>query len=253
MGLDISADIEHRAALAFASDVAKHRLIVRLDQGLHRHLVFEQREHAWNGRFELLTAPGSLTITGDHGSHTFRRQRDMFQFFRNNGHRHRINPGYWAEKLPDAGRSVKVYDECVVKAQIEDALADWPENRPAGSTKSADEIRALITEHEQWGLGLHDESSARHLLSDLEVIGLVSDTWEWDLTGWDFHFLWCLHAIAWGVRQYDAAVSAGLHVARPGPVPWGTPLPTAAPTAPARRPGETPTAVRTVAVAGGVL
>jgi hypothetical protein len=37
-----------------------------------------------------------------------------------------------------------------------------------------------------------------------------TDTWEWDLTDYDWQFLWCCHAIQWGIAQYDAskAVSA---------------------------------------------
>src|SRR4051812_9070143 len=104
----MTKDIETQVATAFASNVANHRLIVRHDQGLYRHLVFEQPEHSWNDRFELITVPGSLTITGDRGAHTFRRMTDMFQFFRSNGSDHGINPHHWAEKLPDGGRSVKV-------------------------------------------------------------------------------------------------------------------------------------------------
>ena len=29
------------------------------------------------------------------------------------------------------------------------------------------------------------------------------DVWEWDLTTWDWHFLWACHAIVWGIAQYD--------------------------------------------------
>jgi hypothetical protein len=31
------------------------------------------------------------------------------------------------------------------------------------------------------------------------------DTWEWDLQDYDWTFLWCCHAIVWGIGQYDAA------------------------------------------------
>lgn len=278
-----TSDLERQVAAAFASDVTHHRMVVKLDQGLHRHLVFQQREHSWNCHFELITAPGSLTITGDHGSYVFRRMTDMFQFFRGNGNEHSINPSYWAEKLPDAGRSVRVYSEQTTRALLDEALADWEQEYPGRlaqytadrqrydatpadarwpydrngvrepeEIKAPAECRELITEHERWGAGLDHEDGARELLRELEQISLVSDTWEWNLADWDYHFLWCLHAIAWGVRQYDAAVQAGLHVVRPGPVAWDVPLPTTAPQPPEPK-GQPAEKVETVLVAGGVL
>ena len=33
------------------------------------------------------------------------------------------------------------------------------------------------------------------------------DSWEWDNTSYTFRFLWCLYAITWGIRQYDAATT----------------------------------------------
>lgn len=251
-----TTDIERDVATHFADDVAEHRLIIRLDQGLHRHLVFEQREHAWNNRFELITAPSSLTITGDRGAHTFRRMADMFQFFRQNGNNHRINPSYWAEKLPDSGCSVKVYSEDTLKANVEMYLKDWADEyedrhgqwqldfrhwktvpfakgyRPAPKEpKTIGELRELIADYEADGKLMY-EDGARELLGELEQLGAVSDTWEWDLRDWDYHFLWCLHAIAWGIQQYDNAIRSGLHVVRSGPVASDVPLPTVAPTPP---------------------
>lgn len=285
----MTTDIEHQVATAFARDVANHRMIVKLDQGLYRHLVFEQREHAWNDRFELISAPGSLTITGDRGAHTFRRTTDMFQFFRmgRSSYSYGINPGYWAEKLPDGGRSVQVYSEDILKANIEEHLNEWAEEyedrlgqyeldkaawdsagwrdrwpmksdgpREPVEPKTVDEIRKLIADYDSDGLLMHDQG-ARELLGELEKLGVVSDTWEWDLNDWDYHFLHNLHAIAWGIQQYDAAVKSGLHVIRTGPMAWDTPLPTVAPPAPAPRSKpakDTPiSATVTMATAGGVL
>jgi hypothetical protein len=270
----MSYDVEKDVAASFARDVADHRMIVRLDQGLHRHLVFEPREHSWNNRFELITAPGSLTITGDRGDYTFRRLTDMFQFFRSNPDRpHQINVRYWAEKLSDGRRSVQVYSEEVARTHIQESLdtavadhdalqkefdeehervlADWradlefdeaeplpvKDDEPKELIEARELIekaRETIEDHESWGSGLAYEEAARELLGELEQIGLVSDTWEWDLRDWDFHFVWCLNAIAWGIQQYDTAVRSGLHIVRPPLVAWDTPLPTAAPAGPQR-------------------
>lgn len=247
-------DIEQAVAEAFARNVANHRLIVRHDQGLYRHLVFEARDHSWNDRFELITVPGSLTITGDRGSHTFRRMTDMFQFFRSNRDEHSINAHYWAEKLPDGRRSVQVYSEDALHSHLKDMLrdlahdyrhelADWR----AEIAESGDDAiekpempempevlrraRELVADHKAYGnLGFRE--GANDLLRELESIDAVSDTWEWDLSDWDYHFLHNLHAIAWGVRQYDRAVRLGLHKRRTGPMAWDVPLPTVAPALP---------------------
>lgn len=269
--------IEEKVARAFASNVAGHRLIVRHDQGLYRHLVFEAREHSWNDRFEIITAPGSLTITGDRGGHVFRRLTDMFQFFRSNGHQYGINPGYWAEKLPDYGKSVKVYSEHAARQHLKDMLrdlaeeyrrdlADW-RTEVAEYGNEADEkpempevlrrARELVKDYDY---ELDFREGADQLLRELESIGAVSDTWEWDLSDWDYHFLHNLHAIAWGIQQYDRAVRLGLHKPQTGPMAYNVPLPTEAPQ---MRPKPGPASikalvtlspvVKTAAAVGGVL
>jgi hypothetical protein len=280
----VKRDIERHVATMFAVDMANHRMIVRLDQGLHRHLVFEQPEHSWNDRFELITAPGSLTITGDRGSHTFRRMTDMFAFFRTSGDdRYRINPQYWAEKLPDGGRSVQVYDEDKTSERLKELLkdlaeeyrrdlADWRAEVAEYGDDAGDKpempkvlrtARELVSDY-RYEIGY--EAGARQLLGELESIGAASDTWEWDLSDWDFHFLHNLHAIAWGIRQYDNAVKSGLHKVRPALVAWDTPIPCTPPKKPAKAkpkpiainaivmlaPAPRPV-VKTAAVVGGVL
>jgi len=300
---------EAAVAAMFASDVERHRLIVKHDQGLYRHLLFTQREHSWCDWFELISTPGMLTIAGDHGTHSFRRDTDMFRFFRSNPDRpHRINPGYWAEKTHDHGASVKAYDEDLLRRLVDDHLQEAIRHRdaiqaeldeensrqllefledlkaegvefgdpeyPAPTPERAEDwpelikARELVEQAEELirdydaDDSLRFEEGARDLLRELEKIGLVSDTWEWDLRDWDSHFLWCLNAIAWGIQQYDRAIRDGLHVVRTGPMPWDTPLPTTPPAVPGDcRPAIPPAAadvppmrgLRTVAVAGGVL
>jgi hypothetical protein len=243
-------DIEHQVATAFAADVAEHRMIVRLDHGVHRHIVFEQREHSWNNRFELVTYPGKLVISGDRGAYVFSRMYDMFQFFRRNGNEHSINASYWAEKLPDGRRSVQRYSEDTVLALVKEHIADWVEGE-ARDDGELQQVRELVADFEADGELMY-EDGARRLLGELEHLGVVSDTWEWALTDWDYHFLWCLHAIAWGVQQYDHTVKTGLHVVRTGTLAWDVPLPTVAPAAPEPLPKPKP-AVKTLATIGGVL
>lgn len=281
----MTRDLQEHVARMFAVDMAEHRMIVRLDQGLHRHLVFEAREHSWNDRFELITAPGSLTITGDRGAHTFRRMADMFAFFRGSGDdRYGINPQYWAEKLSDHGRSVQVYSEDKLNEHLRDLLRDLAEEYRrdladwrAETAESGDDAiekpempedlrkaRELINDY-RYEIGY--ESGAWELLRELESIDVVSDTWEWNLSDWDFHFLHNLHAITWGIRQYDNAVRSGAHKVRAALVPWDTPIACTPPKKPAAVKPKTATPIRaivtmrpaprpgveTVTVAGGVL
>lgn len=35
-----------------------------------------------------------------------------------------------------------------------------------------------------------------------------TDTWDWDLKGYHWWFLWALHGIVWGIAQYDASKAA---------------------------------------------
>lgn len=267
----IGTDIERRVARTFARDVTDHQMVVQLDQGLHKHLSFRRRTDSWYCWFDLILAPGVLVITGDHGGHIFRRNMDMFRFFRSHpGRPHRINPSYWAEKTPDGGESVKVYSEDVLRQVLDEHLAeevarrdaiqkeldeenerqletwrddllaegiaeddpeawerpepekaeDWPEL--VESRKLVDEATEAIRDFDEDGL-LGYEAGARDLLKELERIGLVSDTWEWDLSDWDYHFLWCLNAISWGIQQYDHAVRDGRHIVRAPLVPWDEP------------------------------
>lgn len=278
-----TTDIEYEVARVFASDVKDHQMIVRLDQGLHKHLTFRRRTDSWYCWFDLIATPGALVITGDHGGHIFRRQPDMFAFFRNNVRNnpdrpHRINASYWAEKTADGGRSVQVYSEDVLRQLLDEhlreeiarrdavqqeldeenerQLEEWVEDLRAEGVAQGDpdyppptperaedwpeliEARKLVEESTETIQDFDDDGllsfqdGARDLLKELERIGLVSDTWEWDLTDWDFHFLWCLNAIAWGIQQYDRAVRDGRHKVRAPLVPWDDPHATTPPVAP---------------------
>lgn len=46
--------------------------------------------------------------------------------------------------------------------------------------------------------------SGAHRITDTRVEGFrFTDSWEWDLSDWDWQFLWCCHAIVWGIGCYD--------------------------------------------------
>lgn len=59
--------------------------------------------------------------------------------------------------------------------------------------------------------------SGSHRITDTRVEGFrFTDAWEWDFSGWDWQFLWCCHAIVWGIGQYDARPQSVLPVAAEG-------------------------------------
>jgi hypothetical protein len=227
------ATTEISTAERFAADVAEHEMTVLHDDGLYRHLQFirvapnpktgipERSSFYW---FDLVTWPGSLVINGDMGGFMFSRIEDMFEFFRT-GRSYGINPQYWAEKLP-AGMRVKEYSferfAQLVAEHIEDAARELP--------GLAEDVQAELLDHDHSG----HETGAYQLLADYQYYADPTrryacaaepdfefyDTWEWDLTDWSYQFLWCCHAIVWGIGRYD---------------------------------GNTAPAIQTVAVAGGAL
>jgi hypothetical protein len=220
----------------FKSETATHQMTVLHDDGPYRHLRFSSPESRFYW-FDLITWPGNLAIKGGMGVFMFARDPDMFEFFRakagwNMG---RINPDYWAEKLPGGRDSAREYDERVLRAELAGPLADhekeyanllarhrerraqydalpynerWPYvirgMREPVEPKTADEVRELIADYDDSGQLSH-EVGARELLAELEQAGVVSDTWEWSLREYTVHYLWCCHAIQWGIAQYDEA------------------------------------------------
>lgn len=219
---------ERAIAERFPGDIANHHLTVLRDDGLYRHLRCAQLGNSFYW-FEIVTWPGSLAFRGDMDcAPVFSRVPDMFQFFRGKGYG-TINPGYWSEKLPDCGRSVKVHSKQVVRDRLDETLADYEQCFPALAASrervvplpgdagrapvlsplmAPDEVRQLIADHEADDR-LRFADGARELLADLERADIVSDTWEWDLTDWDWPFLWACHAIVWVIDQYDKARAEG--------------------------------------------
>lgn len=214
----------------FESDAADLTMKVLHDDGIYRHLRFTGPNLDW---FDLITWPGRLTVDGGHGTYTFSRQEDMLTFFRVHPGRG-INPHYWSEKLigPEPGREpAKAYSEAAYREHVKEALDDWLESYYENEAQ-ATSLRAAVQEElldpEHWDYPGNHHSSAteriaafRHKMIAVdtkfdyfshkvldrgspEQVFTFEDAWEWDLSGWDFHFLWCCWAIRYGVQQYDA-------------------------------------------------
>jgi hypothetical protein len=187
--------------------------------------------------FDLITWPGCLTVNGDCGTFTFARTADMFEFFRG----HQINPGYWAEKVRGGAR-LKRYSEERFRERVMDVVreceADYPGLAAAVEREMFGPQAQWSAEHEDGArealsdFGYGDTYSGSCPSCDAAVKGLsagdayswasqhrvqaghsvyphpdegfrFTDTWEWDLGDWDWQFLWCCHAIQWGISVYD--------------------------------------------------
>jgi hypothetical protein len=205
----------------------EHQMTVLRDEGLYRHIRFQQPgTEIW--RFDLVTWPGHLVITGgDVQDFHFARIPDMFEFFRGPvGH---VNPGYWAEKLCGNAQRYQSYSPEKLKARVFQhfrlacSLRPGP-HRPLWQAICRDVLDPYVS---------GDEATARQALSEFQFYSTptdfnpepardftpqrvprpgywfeFADSWDWDLHDFDYHFLVSLHAIVWGIHEYDTAKAA---------------------------------------------
>jgi hypothetical protein len=209
-------------ALAFPKDVAAHAMTVIRSIGTDRHLRFRRpgTNCMW---FDLVTWPGVLVIHGDMGTYVFSRIEDMFAFFRGDG----INPGYWSEKVQGDSRNGRGTNEFSAEAFVEAVKSDhrawW-----RGRTKSrADvearrecwrEVRASVLHAHYDGGHAAVQAAVDFEFQSGEHRFQFQDFWEHSLTESTYHFLWCCHAIVWGIQQFDNATSPS-QLATPEPEP----------------------------------
>ncbi len=210
--------VETGVAERFKLDTAKHQLTALHEDGLYRHLRLQQpgTGHHW---FDLITWPGSLTIKGDMGSYTFSRDRDMLDFFRRSAYRGGPNLQYWEEKLDaaDAQSGIRAYSEDLLRQHIADDVTACAESASAaymdGLREALDDD--LLGEYSGWCL--QDEGDAlagvrqfsyRPDDAPASEEPFTFDPTEWVVTDYAWHYLWCCHAIVWGIAAYDRAKAA---------------------------------------------
>jgi hypothetical protein len=186
----------------FQNSVAEHQIEVIRNDGLYRHIRF-QRPGRWCMGFDLITWPGHLCYTGDMGTYVFSRLRDMFEFFRGSG----VNPSYWAEKVlaSDKYDGIKEWSEEKFREAVTEyfncATEDWePEKRSELWGEVNDQILLVIDDGKE---------RAEMAVYDFEHDGFrFQDFWEHDTTEWTHRFLWCCHALQWGIALYDSTMEA---------------------------------------------
>lgn len=194
---------ESEARKRFQADAAGHQMQVLQDDGVFRHLHFS-RDKSFAYHFTLTTWPGYLCIAGDMGCFVFSRTWDMFNFF--SSKEGKINPSYWAQKLQTDKNGCEEFSE----RKFKNAIA-----RDFFTTKfeSKDKKRRVWQEVKEQVLSEAENGHYAAVRAAMDFVyydddfskshGLFEDFYEHDLKEYTFHFLWCLHAIVWGIQQYD--------------------------------------------------
>jgi hypothetical protein len=198
---------------AFLADVRDHQMTVLRDDGLYRHLRFS-RPGTICQSFELLTYPRGLLYRGDMGAFVFERLEDMFEFFRTDGGR--INPGYWSSKLAAVDQDgVTQFDGEQFDREIKREVLTWCRDNAHRTTK--DERRDL------WDAVLDDVIGASpsgdegakknaagefsHCIRSHNIRRSIhfsfDSPWEMGSDSYTPRFLWCCHALVWGIAKYD--------------------------------------------------
>jgi len=185
----------------FERDTATHEMTVLHDDGLYRHLRFKRPDRGayW---FDLITWPGALTVNGDCGTFTITRLDDMFEFFRGS----RINPDYWSEKVR-AGETRR-YSLDLFRQQIAEeakaAESEYPGLAAAVEERIFGQWAEWNTDHE--GGAFEALAEFRYEVKGREGFTepfTFGDLCDYSFQDYDWQFLWCCHAIQYGIAQYD--------------------------------------------------
>lgn len=182
---------------SFLDDVKRHVMEIELNNGIFRSLTFGA-DGTINKSFRIVTWPGHLCISGDMGTYVFSRLRDMFEFFRGNS----INPGYWSEKVMAQDRNSPVMKFCEEKFRnavysylgASEADKEYLEEHFFPYVMDSNNEHCVMNEVMSWQDPREDEDIAEFEFSDF---------FEYRITDYSYHYIWCLHAIVWAIGQFD--------------------------------------------------
>ena len=183
----------------FLSDIENHSLKIISDDGVNRHISFTN-----NGsniyRFDLITWPGALCITGDCGTYVFKRITDMFEFFRHD----KINAGYWGQKLEsiDNNGGFKEFSTDLFVECIKSDFEDWLFCNEKEKSKAWEDVEDKVLSYQDDGEFAAVNAAISYKSDDDNGF---DDFFEHTLTEYTFHYLWCLEAIIYGIKEYDKA------------------------------------------------
>ena len=190
----------------FLHDVRGHELTIVVDQGVHRHITLG-RPGSFNYRYHITTWPGYLAISGDAGSYTFARLVDMFEFFRDEEGKNRINEGYWAEKLQAVDRfggRDELDEEAYRDALRRDTIAHF-ENENLALSQAKEVVREMRDSYLFDPPDDRDEAIQQAMAFRCPITHEYpfNEFWDHRLTCASFRLVWCMRAIVWGIKQYD--------------------------------------------------
>jgi len=196
---------QQRALEAFLRQADCHTAEVLLDQGRYRHVKCTD-SGSQIYRFDLITWPGHLHVTGDMGDWTFARLPDMFEFFRQDDLRS-INPVYWSQKLKAHPKDSppKHFNPKAVMAAIKedfDRLMEGEEDPLVVEEyweELEDNFAGVENEHDFYEACLYKSS----IFPQHDWYHMLIDDGMGPYMEFSFHYCWVLYAILWGIREYD--------------------------------------------------
>lgn len=193
----------------FLNDVANHHAEVLLNNGVYRHLRFKEKSGSWNMHFSIVSWPGYLTICGDMGTWTFSRVVDMFDFFRDD--KLRINPDYWGEKVKNGTHGGRDNTKSFSAEAFGERLLEQLQNYYSFEGDELGDISEAVKDEvlrDDWYCDLI--IAARDFTYTFKSGKRFRfDTCELpDGKEYDYHFIWCLYAIVWGIQQFDKVTSS---------------------------------------------
>lgn len=211
----------------FLKSVENHKLTIKKDDGLYRHLHLS--DGSSNRYYEIITYPNGLMIRGDMGSYVFERLEDMFRFFRNNDKDWDINSGYWTEKCKSEsifGNGIREFSTEDFKQCVKDSFESFYEEEiEEGSFQSErdyvwEEIEDEVLNTDESGewdyihrvnnFYLHpaayydEDDNRRDIKKEDRRVFSFDDFWETStFYRKTYHYIWCLYAIVFAIRKYD--------------------------------------------------
>lgn len=219
---------EKKIEKQFLRDIQDHVMTVIRDEDVNRHIRFK-RPDSGTYYFDLITWSGHLIITGDCGTWVFRRVEDMFEFFcmderdfNYKQDRLSINPDYWAEKLLAVDNNGRRRDSGPMQFsedKFEKTIERYVENYFEDDHELSDHMKTIkeelweevknscsCPESEEDAFRMASDFHFPYLNDDGEKkVFIFGDFWEENLREWTYHYIWCLYAIVWGIKQYAEA------------------------------------------------
>ena len=186
----------------FLNDVKNHELTIHHNNGLFRHLTFQ--EHGTNDKhFNITTFPGYLIITGELGALVFSRCEDMFRFFRSDDLS--INPSYWGEKIESTSYEAK--DASFLEFDIEkvkETAREYLNDFLADNDLSNEDEGKLLDEFRRKILCSENEFEIREAVNDFDCYGFdFSEFWGCEQRAFTYRYIWLCYAIVWGIKKFD--------------------------------------------------